>query len=46
LRDNRLDAVDGKSEPVVEAQRIRFVPFIGEVRTREGLVLLSHNLKR
>jgi hypothetical protein len=46
LRDNRLEAVDGKSEPVVEAQRIRFVPFIGEVQTREGLVLLSYNFKR
>jgi hypothetical protein len=46
LRDNRLDAVDGKSEPIVESQRIRFVPFIGEVRTREGLVLLSYNFKR
>jgi hypothetical protein len=46
LRDNRLEAVDGKTEPVVEAQRIRFVPFIGEVQTREGLVLLSYNFKR
>jgi hypothetical protein len=46
LRDNRLEAVDGKTEPVIESQRIRFVPFIGEVQTREGLLLLSYNFKR
>ncbi|MFN3267308.1 MAG: hypothetical protein ACK41E_10785 [Deinococcales bacterium] len=46
LRDNRLESVDGKTEPLIEAQRIRFVPFIGEVRTREGLVLVSYNFKR
>jgi hypothetical protein len=46
LRDNRLEDVNGKSDPIIESQRIRFVPFIGEVQTREGLVLISYNFKK
>jgi hypothetical protein len=53
LRDNRLEYLDltaaeaAKPEfrPVVESQRVRFVPFIGEVETREGLVLVDYNFK-
>jgi hypothetical protein len=46
LRDNRLEDLSGKSDPVIESQRIRFVPFIGEVQTREGLVLINYNFKK
>ncbi len=45
LRDNRLEDLSGKSDPVIESQRIRFVPFIGEVQSREGLVLINYNFK-
>jgi hypothetical protein len=53
LRDNRLeyldlssaDAVKPQFQPVLESQRIRFVPFIGEVETREGLVLVDYNFR-
>ncbi len=54
LRDNRLeyldlspaDAAKPQFRPVVENQRIRFVPYVGEVQTREGLVLVDYNFKR
>ena len=53
LRDNRLeyldlsaaDAAKPQFQPILESQRIRFVPFIGEVETREGLVLVNYNFK-
>jgi hypothetical protein len=53
LRDNRLeyldlsaaDAVKPQFQPILESQRIRFVPFIGEVQTREGLVLVDYNFR-
>ena len=46
LRDNRLEDPTGKTDPVIESQRIRFVPYIGEVQTREGLVLINYNFKK
>ncbi len=46
LRDNRLEDLSGKTEAVIESQRIRFVPYIGEVQTREGLVLINYNFKK
>ncbi len=46
LRDNRIEDLTGKADPVIEAQRIRFVPYIGEVQTREGLVLYNYNFKK
>jgi hypothetical protein len=53
LRDSRLeytglsatDAAKPEFRPIVESQRIRFVPFIGEIQTREGLVLVDYNFK-
>jgi hypothetical protein len=44
LRDTRVENLDG-SGAVSEAQRIRFVPFIGEVQTREGLVLVDYSFR-
>jgi hypothetical protein len=46
LRDNRLEDLSTKAEPIIESQRIRFVPFIGEVQTREGLILIGYNFKK
>jgi hypothetical protein len=54
LRDNRLeylnlnaaDAAKKEFQPIVESQRVRFVPYIGEIQTREGLVLVDYNFKR
>jgi len=53
LRDNRLEYLDltaaesakPQFQPILESQRIRFVPYIGEVETREGLVLVNYNFK-
>lgn len=46
LRDNRLEDLSGRAEPSTESQRIRFVPYIGEVQSREGLVLVNYNFKK